>query len=54
MRSCHGTDHPALHFPGSNLSVLDQPPDRDALRRRANDFTVDHAVDQYEALLDQS
>ena len=36
------------------LSVLDQPPEHDALRRRANDFTVDHAVDQYEALLRRS
>lgn len=33
------------------LSVLESPPDAQQLQRRAADFTVEHAVDQYEALL---
>ena len=36
------------------IATLAQPPDPSTLRRRANDFTVNHAVDQYEALLGRS
>ena len=42
-------DHKALG--DAILSVLDTPPDPELLRRRAADFTVNRAVDQYEALL---
>jgi len=43
-------DHKALG--DAILSVLDAPPDPELLRKRAADFTVDRAVDQYEALLE--
>jgi glycosyltransferase involved in cell wall biosynthesis len=33
------------------LATLAEPPDRAALRRRAGEFTVDAAIDRYEALL---
>jgi len=42
-------DHRALA--DALLAVLQEPPDPARLRQRAADFTVEHAVDQYEALL---